>query len=473
MFAPGKRRPLAACIAAAMTLASPLALATTWTVNTCDEANTGSGTTGSLRYAAAHAANMNDVIDMTGLACSTISLTTGAIAFTQYNLNVNGPGKDKLTITGKLNGNVENDRIFIHTGPGTLSFKDLSIRYGNLAPANGNAFGGCIFSSGNVNLKRVGMYSCNATASGSHNAAGGAVYTNGEFTAKQSVFAHNTADGGSAGISSGGAVYARDNVTIESSTFSFNTATAALNQGATGGAIAAKKSLTLQDSTVSNNSAFVAGAIASYTNPQTGTKVSINNSTISGNSAAQIVGGVLATAAKVYLYNSTIAFNTAFIGGKLQSPTSFIYPAAGVTVSEVFGPVAVYMHSALIANNTFGSSPAKDFDLSVLEASNTSTFNGGHSLIFAARGTVPADTITGSCPLLGPLRDNGGPTLTHALLSGSPAIDQGNNTLHFTSDQRGGSFLRLSGSLPDIGAYEVQQDDILFNTGFEGCPASF
>jgi len=466
-----RRHPLAACIATAMALTSPLALATTWTVNTCDEANTGSNTTGSLRYAAAHAADQNDVIDMTGLSCSTISLTTGAIVFAQHNLNVNGPGRDKLTITGKHSGTVENDRIFTHTGTGTLTFKDISIQYGNLAPANINASGGCIFSSGNVDLKRVGMYSCKAAASGSHNAAGGAVYTNGEFATQQSVFMHNTADGGSGGKSSGGAIYARDDVTIDSSTLSFNTATAALNQGATGGAIAARKSVSIQYSTVSKNSAFVGGAIASYDNPQAGTTMSINNSTISGNSAAQIVGGVFATAAKVYLYNSTIAFNTAFIGGKLQTPSSsYIYPAAGMTVSEVFGPVAVHMRSSLIANNTFGSSPATDFDLSVLEGTTTSTFDGDHNLIFAARGTLPTDTITGSCPLLGPLRDNGGPTQTHALLSRSPAIDKGANPAGFASDQRGAPFARISGSLADIGAYEVQQSDIIFNSEFDGCP---
>jgi len=55
-------------------------------------------------------------------------------------------------------------------------------------------------------------------------------------------------------------------------------------------------------------------------------------------------------------------------------------------------------------------------------------------------------------PLLGPLQDNGGPTLTHALLSGSPAINQGKNSFCPATDQRG---LTRPSTACDIGAYEV------------------
>jgi hypothetical protein len=73
-----RRKPLAACLAAMFCLAAPAAAvaATTWTVNTCDETNVGSGTTGTLRYAAANAVS-GDTIDLSTLTCSTISLTTG------------------------------------------------------------------------------------------------------------------------------------------------------------------------------------------------------------------------------------------------------------------------------------------------------------------------------------------------------------------------------------------------------------
>jgi hypothetical protein len=57
-------------------------------------------------------------------------------------------------------------------------------------------------------------------------------------------------------------------------------------------------------------------------------------------------------------------------------------------------------------------------------------------------------------PLLGPLQDNGGPTFTHALLPGSPAINAGDNTDAPEFDQRG--LPRVTGPRIDIGAYEVQ-----------------
>ena len=85
---------------------------------------------------------------------------------------------------------------------------------------------------------------------------------------------------------------------------------------------------------------------------------------------------------------------------------------------------------------------------------------GSHNLIEDGSGGL-ADSLTGD-PKLGPLADNGGPTLTMALLPGSPAIDAGDSGLvtnppfpgpPFT-DQRG--FARISGAAVDIGAFEVQ-----------------
>ena len=60
-------------------------------------------------------------------------------------------------------------------------------------------------------------------------------------------------------------------------------------------------------------------------------------------------------------------------------------------------------------------------------------------------------TIVGQDPVIGPLADNGGDTLTHALLPGSPAINAGMTDL--TTDQRGE--LRPFGVEDDIGAYEA------------------
>jgi len=90
-------------------------------------------------------------------------------------------------------------------------------------------------------------------------------------------------------------------------------------------------------------------------------------------------------------------------------------------------------------------------------------FTGAHNLIMAHQSgiTVPDDTIIDDPQLLRPFRDNGGPTLTLALLPGSPAIDNGVNFTQQPFDQRG--VPRVIGSSADIGAFE---SDYLFTDGF-------
>ena len=87
----------------------------------------------------------------------------------------------------------------------------------------------------------------------------------------------------------------------------------------------------------------------------------------------------------------------------------------------------------------------------------------GHNLVQDPSGCfITGDltgNITGQDPLLGPLADNGGPTFTHVLLAGSPAIDSGDDSVlgppHIlATDQRGAGFPRLQGAHVDIGAYE-------------------
>ena len=71
--------------------------------------------------------------------------------------------------------------------------------------------------------------------------------------------------------------------------------------------------------------------------------------------------------------------------------------------------------------------------------------------------TGPGDQIN-TDPMLGPLQDNGGPTLTQALLPGSPAINAGdpNFTPPPLYDQRGSPFVRVFNGRIDIGSFEVQ-----------------
>jgi hypothetical protein len=92
---------------------------------------------------------------------------------------------------------------------------------------------------------------------------------------------------------------------------------------------------------------------------------------------------------------------------------------------------------------------------------NAGTFNSlGYNLASDDGGGVltgPGDQIN-TDPMLGLLQDNGGPTFTHALLVGSPAINAGNPS--FTPpplyDQRGAPFHRVVNRRIDIGSFEVQ-----------------
>jgi hypothetical protein len=93
---------------------------------------------------------------------------------------------------------------------------------------------------------------------------------------------------------------------------------------------------------------------------------------------------------------------------------------------------------------------------------------GDHDLIGSDGSDIllPPDTLRGD-PLLAPLADNDGPTLTHALMTGSPAIDAGDDFFELATDQRGSA--RIAGAAPDIGAFELAQPfpDGVFADGFD------
>jgi hypothetical protein len=83
-------------------------------------------------------------------------------------------------------------------------------------------------------------------------------------------------------------------------------------------------------------------------------------------------------------------------------------------------------------------------------------------------GLGVAGDLSNTNPKLGPLQDNGGPTLTHALLEGSPAIDAGDDSAAPATDQRGVS--RPQGAASDIGAFELE--DIIDPPTCNGLPST-
>src|SRR6185312_5823284 len=120
------------------------------------------------------------------------------------------------------------------------------------------------------------------------------------------------------------------------------------------------------------------------------------NSTISGNKATTgTVGGLYSSVAKFYLYNSTIAFNSA------SASASGTAGAGAAIYGGGSSPIAV-MSSSLLANNSFGMA-ATNKDLTSFGV----TITGSNNLVRVPDTAVPAGTLVGRCPLLGPLQNNG------------------------------------------------------------------
>lgn len=463
LIARTRRKPLAACVAAVFSLSAPAAYATQVVTN-CNDSGAGS-----LRSAVAAAAS-GELVDATGLngVCSVISLQTGDIGIGQNSLTIRGPGMDKLTVTGKYgsfpNSHVEPYRIFTHTGTGTLSIQQLSMDWGSLTNASGAALGGCLYSKGIVILSSVQVSVCSAnTTSGV--AKGGGVYSKQNVVLAGSTVKYNTANAGTSGASFGGGVYSVGNLLAKYSTVSINSASGSSGRviGLGGGAFAKGQDTYITNSTIDGNTAQLnIGAIAVR---NTAGSVTISNSTISGNKAPNgVIGGIYSNTPALYVSNSTIALNTASAAAVVTAGTGIAIYGYGAT------PVAKFA-STIVANNTYGAS-SLNRDLSAVGV----TISGNNNLIRVSGATLPPDTIIGACPLLGPLRDNGGLTRTHALLGHSPAIDTGNNALGSSFDQRGNPFARTSGPpgtmtpVADIGAYEVDRADVIFDNTFEGCP---
>ena len=436
--ATSRRKALAASLAGALGLAAADASATCPSLVATSCADSGAG---SLRDIIA-CADSGDTVDLTQLACSTISLNS-RLNVTQADLTLNGPGADQLTIDGGFH-----DRVLLHhifSNVGTLSISGATITRGYYSGAGPK--GGCISSGASVTLAYSRVSLCTVNATTTQAAIGGGIYTYGDLTLTHSTVTKNQATSLIAnGHARGGGVAVNYNFSAKYSTISGNDAqatTATYSRG--GGIYAPRRDFTLAESTVSGNSAGIAAGIDA--NIASTRAMLISNSTISRNKG--IDWPALYTQHTTTIRNSTIAFNQA---------------TANSAAVEAFN-ASLDLQSTIIADNL---GAGVEFDLS----GSSVVVSGADNLIRSTGLTVPGSLI-GSCPRLGPLTANGGPTLTHPLLSGSLAIESGNNNAALGVDQRGSGFGRVVGTGADIGAYERQPgaiDDRLFKSGLElGC----
>jgi hypothetical protein len=447
---PRRLLPLAAGIIAFFAIAD--AGANTFVYNCEDHGQ------GSLRYAVSVAPE-GDVVDMRGLTCSKITLTTGAIQVAQQDLYFFGPGQDQLTITGKYGiETVEQDRIFNHTGSGTLDLQEMTISYGAI---DKQAKGGCIYSAGSVTLGGVTVTNCFI---GNSYGKGGGVFANHSLELIFATLSFNDINAPStvATAAAGGGAYANGDLLMTESTIDSNVIGGAgcIYRQCFGGGLANLGNAKIYYSTISHNSASFAGGMG-VVNPYSGSDVVLHQTTISGNTATAAVAGMYINAQTIDLQASTVAFNIAH-----DSFQGVAYYASGLSIGSSRAPAAVSMNDMLISNNAYNFAIESDFGALPLQ---TVTITGSNNFVRESLSSVPSGTISNVCPWLGPLRDNGGPTKTHALLSHSPAIDAGKNESVLQYDQRVYTFSRVSGASEDIGAYEVQQGDIIFNDSFNPC----
>ncbi len=250
-------------------------------------------------------------------------------------------------------------------------------------------------------------------------------------------------------------------VTIGSANVNLNYVGIINNGGDLAGGIYCQQSnLTITNSLIANNTGKQGGGIYNLGITK------IVNSTISGNSATTTVanqisaGGILndyiamGGAGNLTLINSTVANNSS------QSP----FASSGGGVVRYTDQTIADVRNSIIAGNT-SSNGNNDVAGFFLSRGNNLIANTTGSTGFGFGGS---NDIVNQSANLAPLADNGGQSLTHALLAGSPAINAGNDCVlnlscaasnppqNLEFDQRGQPFARKSGAAVDIGAFELQ-----------------
>jgi len=318
-------------------------------------------------------------------------------------------------------------RILDVTGGGNLTVNKTTITGGSVVGDGGGIYVSCASSTscGSLAITNSIIEKNEANPTGALGNGGGICFEGtGVLSITDSTIRNNMANGFSGG---GGLFYYNDQgvqagpVTISGSTFSGNTSTYSFADG--GG--------------INLGGDSTAGTVTA----------NISNSTFSGNSTQGRGGGLFMGASDNA--GVTLAVNidsSTFTGNTVGSGT---VENTGPNIGVVLGVDEVTAQVDL--TNTILDGGCGNYF-----AANADVFTSlGHNLSSAAAGTSciltqPTD-LPNTNPQLGPLQDNGGPTQTHALLTGSPAIDAGDTTL--ITDQRG--IARPQGTTDDIGAVEI------------------
>lgn len=342
------------------------------------------------------------------------------------------PGPDEVLFEAGVTGTIRlvdiisiTDALAI-TGPGANSLSVSDLASGGIFSINGGA-------GGEISVALTGLTITGASGTG-------IFVGNGSLTLSDSVVSRNRSffPGGGLYFSGGSHVIRRTTI-VDNESYDYT-----LQAGQGGGIVIHDGTLTIEDSTITGNLAgggvfhFDGSGGGLYASDST---VNVINSTFSGNT-------VVGEGAAAYIRNSTLNLflttveNNGFAG----------IDRSGFASLALDGGV-INLDSSIVANTTgFNATDLRRI---------SGTVNALYSLIetpgTAINGTNSYN-VTGRDPRLGPLQDNGGPTETHALLPGSPALDVGDPAVSDQPpfDQRGPGFPRVVGPVVDMGSYESQ-----------------
>lgn len=382
------------------------------------------------------------------------------------------------------NGYIDNEGtiVFSHTlvmsntaeqGGGLYNNGNAILTDSSFIGNNGN-YGGAIWNSGFMTITRGRFESNNGNMN-----QGGAIVSGHRLVVSGTLFKNNIAGYGGAIYITGSLYDYVSRTEISNSLFISNTA-----EG--GGAIGNAGILNLYNSSIIGNSAYAMGGFdnAGIAN--------LDVVTLSNNSTTQI--GAIGNNGALTMTHSLIANNTTTgDGGGISNYSSYAaatssFTLENVTISNNAAPNGygggifiglppyrapinwLSLRNVTLSNNTALTGSNVALLTGTLQTHNSIIASGiGSSNCYFSSGTLTSlghnleDTnscglnatgdLTNTNPLLGPLQDNGGNTLTHALLFGSPAIDAGDNNGCPRTDQRG--WLRPFGRACDIGAFEL------------------
>jgi N-acetylneuraminic acid mutarotase len=400
--------------------------------------NTNDSGPGSLRQALADA-NDGDII---GFAVTgTIGLTSGELLVAK-NITISGPGAENLAIDAN-----DQSRVFHIASGQTVTISGLTVTHGHASDS-----GGGIYNDHAV----LTLNNCTISDNSATGNLGGGIHNDGTNIGQATLQINNSLiTNNSGGIYNDALQAGIAALVITYSTLSNNGPGEAINNDGWS-CIFCGNGTTSVEVTNSSITSNPGGAIYSDTGRENcggscPVTISITNSTISGNG-----GGVHnSTLSDTIVSNSTISDNGSGIYNDNGALATSVYNTTmsnnGVEIQNFNAPVVVAISHTIFNVSPGGHSILNDVGTVTSYGYNVSSDDGSGYL------NGPGDQIN-TDPLLGPLQDNGGPTFTHALLPGSPAIDSGDP--NFTPppfyDQRGPGFDRVRNGRIDIGSFEVQ-----------------